>query len=213
MTQQADGDKPGDNKPDEDKTEPQGGDPTRATATATDEKTLPQAEVDRIVGKVRAEERAKYADYEEKSEELERLKTANLSESERKEQQYATAQRAAAEAGTRVSEAHIVAEIRVQAATQGLVDPDAVLAMIDRTGITYTEGEGVKGVTEAMGVLLDAKPYLKGSGPSPTNVNPGGSATKPVTLTAEERRTAHVMFKNLPAAEAEAEYAKGKRNS
>jgi hypothetical protein len=50
--------------------------------------------------------------------------------------------------------------IKVAATTEGVIDPDAVAALIDRGEITYVDGM-VGGVDRALKRLLKDKPYLK----------------------------------------------------
>lgn len=61
-----------------------------------------------------------------------------------------------AQAGERL----IAAEVREYGARVGLVDAEAALALMDRSGIAV-DGDGtVSGVKEALDALLAAKPYL-----------------------------------------------------
>jgi len=70
-------------------------------------------------------------------------------------------------------------KILTEAIQAGAVDPDAVLALIDKTKITYGDDGSVSGVKEAVEELLAQKPYLLkqikgasvGSGTNPTNLD------------------------------------------
>lgn len=62
----------------------------------------------------------------------------------------------------------------------GVIDPDAVIQLIDRKGIKVTD-EGIQGVEEAVKTLVEAKPYLTqgakipdiGSGSNPADAGQG----------------------------------------
>ena len=184
---------------------------TQATDQAPDgAKVFTQEDLDRLIGRARMDERSKYPGYEENKAKLAELETANLTESERKDQQIAELQRTGADAEERIATALIGAEIQTKAAQMGIIDPGAALALINRTGISHSEADGVVGVDDALDLLISDKPYLKGA-PKAANLNPGGEKTAVVTsLTPNEREAAHRLFYNLPPAEAEAAYAKGK---
>lgn len=57
-------------------------------------------------------------------------------------------------------QAMLAAEVARLSAKLGIVDPDAALALMDRSGIEFKDGK-VHGVEEALTDLLKAKPYLK----------------------------------------------------
>ena len=56
----------------------------------------------------------------------------------------------------------IAAEIREIGAQIGLVDAEAALALIDRSGVSVDDNGDVSGVREALDALIAAKPYLVG---------------------------------------------------
>lgn len=66
--------------------------------------------------------------------------------------------------------------IQAEAAKLGAVDLEAVSKLIDRSKITVNDDGSLIGVEDAVKGLLEAKPYLKGSGSSNTTV---GGATSP----------------------------------
>ncbi len=165
-------------------------DPGKAGETP---KVFTQEEVNVIAGRARIEERQKYPDYDDlktraaKADELER---AQLTEVDRVRQDLAVEQRKNLDAEGRIASTMITTEIRVKAVQRGIVDPDAAVALLDRSHVAYTEEAGVAGVDAALDALVMAKPYLKGQAFSP-NLNPGGgTAPKPVTLTAEQKEAA-----------------------
>lgn len=73
-----------------------------------------------------------------------------------------------------VSGSKIDNAITIAAQKAGAVDANAVLKLIDRTGITIGDN-GVAGADEAVKALLEASPYLKGNGQTKTV----GSASNP----------------------------------
>ncbi len=173
-------------------TEPQqGNEPNPGGAV----KTFTQEQVDAIMGQTRFEERAKFPDYEQlkaRSKVADNLEQAQLSDKEKLERKAADAERKAIDADARAADTAIRSEIRLQAVQRGVVDPDAAYALIDRTGVVYTDDEGVKGVDTALEALLVEKPYLKGNPqPPPPNLNPGGGdRSVPVKLTDAQRESA-----------------------
>ena len=179
-------------------------------------KGFTQEDVNSMMGKVRSEERAKYLDYDklkERAAVADKLEKANLTKEERTTQEAATWQRKAIDSEARIADMAIRADIRVQAALQGIIDPDAAVALIDRSGIVYSEEEGVKGVAEALTALVTAKPYLKGVAGKPAAPNLNAKDGKPVgatpQLSAEQRNVAHRLYPELSHTDAEVKYNKG----
>jgi hypothetical protein len=191
--------------------------PTPASDSTPDpDKTFTQAEVNRFVGQRVIEERAKTPDYEDlkaKASKFDEAEAAKLSTEERLTAEVATANLATTAAGQKVTDMAITAEIKVKAGQMGLQNPDDALALVARAGISYSAESGVEGVTEALEALVAAKPYLKGAVPGAPNLNPNGGTPTPVVvgLTDDERLMAHRLFRTKSHAEAEAEYALGKR--
>ena len=202
-------------EPDEKDGDPKGDpDPKPAPATpAPDVKTFDQADMDALAGKIRAEERAKQpTDYDEMKTKLKTLEDANLTDAEKQQREIATLQRTASDADERIATIAITSEIKVEAAQMGLVDPEAAVLLLDRSAVSYTEEGGVVGVKEALATLVEQRAYLKGQGaPAPKpDLDAGGlpgAAAPP--LTEDQRETAALLFPSLPAAEGQAEYAKG----
>lgn len=69
-------------------------------------------------------------------------------------------------------------KILAEAQKVGVVDADTVLQLIDRNGVTLNDDGTVTGVSEAITKLLEAKPFLKGTGQTTTPPEIGG-ATNP----------------------------------
>jgi hypothetical protein len=175
-------------------------------------RTFTQDEVNALVGGVRQEERSKFSDYDETKKKLTDLETANLSDAERREREFSELQRRSSDADERIASIAIESDIKVAAATMGLVDPEAAVLLINRSAISYTEDGGVVGVEPALASLVEAKSYLKGEPQvvAKPNLDPGGGAGEPVTpLTDDQRDAATKMFGHLGPAERDAEYRKG----
>lgn len=82
-----------------------------------------------------------------------------MSEAERKEAELKDAKAKADAADMRI----VNSEIKAAAATAGAVDPDAVVSLLDRSGVSIDADGNVTGVKAAIDALLKAKPYLKGT--------------------------------------------------
>lgn len=80
----------------------------------------------------------------------------------------------AAEWKGRFEKAQVDNKIITVANGLGVVDPEAVLSLIDRKAIKVTD-EGIMGVAEAVKALIEAKPYLKGGTPAVPNIGSGSS--------------------------------------
>jgi len=171
-----------------------------------------QADLDRYAGRARMEERQKYPDYAKLKEELEASRREKLTKEEKLTADLAESERNRADSDERIATALIDSEVKVAAVQAGVINPSAAVLMIDRSGLSYSEEDGVKGVAEAVTALLEAEPYLKGpGGPAQApNLNPGGKApAADVGLSQDQRDAAHIMFSGMTPAEAEAEYKKG----
>ena len=139
-------------------------------------KSFSQADVDRIVSERLA--RAKSSpppDYDQlkaAASELEQLKAAQLSETEKLQKRAEAAEAKAAEAASRAQGALRRAAIVAAAQRAGAVDPDAVVALLDQSSVTVDDDGTVTGAEEAVKDLLKAKQYLVGKTPTPA---PGGA--------------------------------------
>ena len=187
---------------------PPGGDPPRDNPPA---KTFTQEEVNRMMGTARAEGRSTALEGVNLDQlRADAAKGKELQEAAKTDLERATAraeeaEKTAAAATASAQQTAVTSEIRVQASVLG-GDPDAVAALVDRTGISYIGQTGaVAGAKEAVEALLTAKPHLVMSKPQGApNSNPGGKATPvgPATLTAQQKLAARVM------GQSEEEYAK-----
>lgn len=85
----------------------------------------------------------------------------------------------------------ISSKIQAEASKLGVVDPDAVLALIDKSSIELAEDGTVEGVSEALSALLESKPYLKGEQRAKAI---GGSSNQ--TSTGDNRTFKHSEIQN-----------------
>lgn len=100
------------------------------------------------------------------------------------EQQLAEANRKAQEAEQKAKTRLVAAEVKLLAAEMGLIDADAALALMDKSNVEVDDAGNVKGIKEALGTLVQAKPWLKkqaggqvGSATNPPGA--GGAETNP----------------------------------
>lgn len=134
---------------------------------AQQERTFTQAQLDAIIGDRLRDERKKYADYDEVTAELARLREANekrkeaeLSEIEKLEKRLARAQSEKAQAEQRQQDSLIRMAIEREAAKANFHDPGEAYALADLTEVEITDGGGVAGVEEAVQALAEARPHL-----------------------------------------------------
>lgn len=104
--------------------------------------------------------------------ELEKLRTEQLSESEKAIVE--ARQEARKEALGEVNQRLIAAEIRAAAATAGAIDTDDVVQLVDATQITVEDDGTIVGVNDVVAALLEAKPHLVRSEPRFTVPGDGG---------------------------------------
>jgi len=170
--------------------QPGGGDPP------VEGKTFTQEEVNQMIGRRVAETRAQFDDYETlkaRAGVADQLERDKLSESEKKDLEIGKLQRENADVRAQATDTLVTAAIQTNAVKVGIVDPEAAVALIDRTGISVAEGV-VNGVDDALKTLIETKPYLKGPGPQAPVITPGGTPAPPVvSLTPEQRRAAGAM--------------------
>ena len=120
-----------------------------------DDKLFTQGELDAILARRldRAEKK-----WQEKMES--EKKKAAMTEAERLKTEKEEAEKKAAAATERANQRLIRSEVISQAAKLNIVDPDAAYALMDRDGIAVDDEDNVKGVKEALAVLVKSKPYL-----------------------------------------------------
>jgi len=154
--------------------------PPVAPAPNEPPKSFTQADVDRILAdrlaRAKAEPPADYDQLKAAAAELEKLKNDQMSETEKLTKAAALADERARAAEEKATNALMRAAIVSAAQRAGAVDPDAVLALVDRSTVKVGDDGQVTGVDEAVKALLDTKQYLVGKAPTPT---PGGADAGP----------------------------------
>lgn len=139
----------------------------------TPDKTFSQADVDRIVqdriARVKATPPDDYDDLKAKAARLDELEAAQKSELEKTQDKLAALERERDDARLAAQETALRSSIIAEAAKKNVVDPDAVLALVDRSSLEFDSDGSPKNVESVVSALLDAKPYLTGK-------NGGGSA-------------------------------------
>lgn len=126
-----------------------------------------QAAVDRIVqerlARAKAEPPADYEDLKAAAKRLEEIEAANKTELEKANERAVTAEAAAKAATESARETALKSAVIAEAAKKNVVDPDAALALLDRSTLTLDDNGVPTNVAEAMDALLTAKPYLAGT--------------------------------------------------
>jgi hypothetical protein len=139
-----------------------------AAAAAAKDKTFTQADVDRIVqervARAKATPPEDYEALKASAAELEQIKEANKSDLEKEKARADKAEAAAKAATEAAKETTLRSAIVAEAARKNIVDPDAALALLDRTTLTLDDSGAPTNLAEAMDSLLTAKPYLAGGG-------------------------------------------------
>lgn len=132
------------------------------------EKTYTTDEINKIIEKRLSRERKKIA--KEFNEKIERK---NLDENERLKLEKADAERKAQETLNHANNRLIKSEIISKAATYGVIDNDAVYALIDKSDIEIDENGNISGVDDALKTLLEKKSYLIKKTTNESNNNTG----------------------------------------
>jgi ethanolamine utilization microcompartment shell protein EutS len=92
------------------------------------------------------------------------------------EKQLQEARAKAQEVEQRANERLIRAEVKAVATELGLVDAEAALALMDRSGVKIVDDGSVEGVKEALEALVSVKPWLKKQA---ENASIGGGTNPP----------------------------------
>ncbi len=124
-------------------------------------RTFTQEDVDRIIAeRLRRATPPDYDDLKAKAAEYDKAKEAEKTELEKAQAARERAEAKAKEAEARANATLIRAAIMTEAAAQGAVDPDVVIALLAGDASITVEGDAVKGAKEAVKALLKDKPYL-----------------------------------------------------
>lgn len=137
-----------------------------AAADASTERTFSASDVERIVrervARMKTEPPADYADLQAKAKQLADLEAANQTELEKAQTRAAELEQQAATATATAREALLRSAVVAEAARKNVVDPDAAVALLDRTALELDDQGAPTNIADAMDSLLKAKPYLVG---------------------------------------------------
>lgn len=144
-------------------------DMTDTTTTDDFKPVTSQAQFDRMVQERIGRERQKYANYEElktKAAKLVEFEEANATELEKAQKAAADAQALLEKTQAEVRETRLQAAIIAEAAKpdRKVVDPEAVVALLDRSSLEISDDGRPTNIAEAMDSLLKTKPFLVVSG-------------------------------------------------
>jgi hypothetical protein len=132
-----------------------------------------------------SEKHRKAADEWAKAKEAE--ETAKLSETEKLKKQLDETNTAKESALKTANNRLIAAEIKSK--SDKFIDPDVVLALVDKSKVTVKEDGSIEGVDAVLDELAKAKPHLlKGSGSKLGATNPGFNATTDETRAQKHAR-------------------------
>jgi hypothetical protein len=141
-------------------------DTTTTTATTTEERAFSQADVDRIVqervARVKAAPPADYADLQAAAKKLADLEAANQTELEKAQTRADEAEKRATQIEAEAKETRLRSSILAEAAKadRKIVDPEAVIALLDRSTLELDDSGVPTNIATAMDSLLEARPYL-----------------------------------------------------
>lgn len=134
-------------------------------AAAAANKTFTQAELDRIVQDRLARERQKYEGFDDlkaKAEQFDKLQDEQKSELEKERDRAAKAEERATKIEAEAKEIRLRSSLLAEAAKadRKIVDPEAALALLDRSTLTLDDEGNPTNIAQAMDALLEAKPFL-----------------------------------------------------
>lgn len=138
-----------------------------------------QDDLNRIISERLTRQAAKFSDYDElkqQASELAEIKNSQMSELDRERAAREAAETRANERIQAADQRLIRAELIAEANKAGAVDIDTVAALLPADAITITENGEVVGAAEAIGKLLEAKPFLAAA---PTPAPAGGAPANP----------------------------------
>jgi hypothetical protein len=119
------------------------------------DKLFTQEELDAVISRRLDRERKTW---EQKVED--EKKKAAMTEAERLKVEKEEAEKKASAATERANQRLIRSEVIAQASKMNIIDPDAAFTLLNREGITVEDDDSVKGVKEALALLVKSKPYL-----------------------------------------------------
>lgn len=132
---------------------------------------------------------------QDKANKYDELKAERMSELEKANERTSELERALAETSQAYKDSQLRAAVVSEAAKRNVVDPDAALALLDRSLLEEGEDGSPTNIADAMDSLLTAKPYLVGGGTT------RGSADLGARGGPEKDRISREQLKNMSSAE------------
>lgn len=133
-------------------------DPTGPAQDGETEEEQKRAAIDRKLARENQALRKRLRESEGKVKEFEE---AQLSEQERQQKRLAELEQAYNAAEERLRESSLSVDVTHEAVRLGVIDPEAVVKLIDKTGLEYDlESNSWSGIEEAVASLIEDKPYL-----------------------------------------------------
>lgn len=157
----------GDNNVRETDDQQQRGDANAGAGDQHQDKTFTEEQVNKIVQERLAREQKKYADYDDlkaKASKFDELDEQNKSELQKANDRAAKLERDLADATAAAQDSLLRSAVISEAAKRKVVDPDAALALVDRSLLEFGDDGSPTNIADAMDQLLKAKPYLVGGG-------------------------------------------------
>lgn len=154
-------------------------------ANGTENRTFSQSELNAIVQDRIARERGRFANYKEletKAAEYDKLEAERMSEVERATNEATASRDRAEKAETALKSERLRNAVYTGSIKAGVVDPDAVLALIERDSLIDSDGNP-SGIDDAIAALLEAKPYLRANTNPAKPVGNIGNGTRADTAT------------------------------
>lgn len=152
----------------------------------TEDRTFTQTELNAIIQDRLSRERGRFADYDalkDKAGKFDTAEAARLSDIEKAQQAATASDTRAAGLEAELKSERLRNAVYAESVKVGAIDPDAVLALLDRAALVDETGQP-KGVADAITALLESKPYLKAQAPKPQgNIGSGARGTGPTSGT------------------------------
>ena len=152
-------------------------------------RTFSEDDVNRIVQERLVRQKAQYADYDdlkEKASKFDEAQAEQMSELEKATERAATLERDLEAANAAKQDSLLRAAVISEAAKRNVIDPDAALALVDRSLLEYGDDGSPTNIADAMETLLAAKPYLVGGGNTRGSADLGARGSKGPELTRDD---------------------------
>lgn len=173
------------------------------------ERTFTQTELDRHIADRLVRQKAQFADYDElktRASKLDEIEAAQKTELEKAQERTAQLEKQAADATQLAADNALRAAVISEAARKNVVDPDAVLAMLDKSLLELDDSGAPKNLSDAIDSLLQAKPYLAGTRPTTGSADLGArGSSAPGQLSREDISALSAAGKHAEILQAKAE--------